>query len=73
MEDLPYVYKYVSFILTFILLLVHGFHMIIAMCSYARSKIMSVSQELRDYLSALIQPLATNVCLEEIIQTLKEV
>ena len=47
--------------------------MIIAMCSYARSKIMSVSQELRDYPSALIQPLATNVCLEEIIQTLKEV
>ena len=42
------------------------------MCSYARSK-MSVSQELRDYLSALIQPLATNVCLVQIIQTLKEV
>ena len=33
---------------------------------------MSVSQELRDYFSELIQPLATNECLEQMFQKLKE-
>ena len=33
---------------------------------------MSVSQELRDYFSELIQPLATNECLQQIFQKLKE-
>ena len=33
---------------------------------------MSVSQELRDYFSELIDPLATNECLEQILQKLKE-
>ena len=33
---------------------------------------MSVLQELRDYFSEWIQPLATNECLEQIFQKLKE-
>ena len=33
---------------------------------------MSVSQKLRDYFSELIQPLATNECLEQMFQKLKE-
>ena len=53
----------VSFILTFNLLLVNGFHMVIVIHSYERSEKMPVSQELRDYLSELTQPLATNECL----------
>ena len=31
-----------------------------------------VSQELRDYFSGLTQPLATNECLEQMLQKLKE-
>ena len=46
-----YVYESVSFILTFNLLLVHGFHMVIVTRSYARSEKMSALQELRDYFS----------------------
>ena len=52
--------------------MVHGFHMVIVTCSYARSEKMSVSHELRDYFSELIQPLATNECLEQMFQKLKE-
>ena len=59
-----YVYETVNFILTFNLLLVHGFHMVIATRSYARSEKVSVSQELPDYFFELIQPLTTNECLE---------
>ena len=33
---------------------------------------MSVLQELRDYFSELIQPLATNECLEQMFQKLKK-
>ena len=33
---------------------------------------MSVLQELRDYFSELIQPLATNECSEQMFQKLKE-
>ena len=33
---------------------------------------MSVSQDLRDYFSELVQPLWTNECLEQIFQKLKE-
>ena len=46
--------------------------MVIVTCSYARSEKMSVSHELRDYFSELIQPLATNECLEQMFQKLKE-
>ena len=63
-----YVYESVSFILTFNLLLVHGFHMVIVTQSYTRKEKMSVSQELCDYFSELIQPLATNECLEQMFQ-----
>ena len=52
--------------------MVHGFHMVIVTYSYARSEKMSVSHELRDYFSELIQPLATNECLEQMFQKLKE-
>ena len=38
-----YVYESVSFILNIILLLVHGFHMLIVTNSYGRSKRMSMS------------------------------
>ena len=40
--------------------------------SYARSGKIFVSQELRDYFSELIQPLAANECLEQMFQKLKE-
>ena len=40
--------------------------------SYARSEKMYVSQELCDYFSEFIQPLATNECLEQMFQKLKE-
>ena len=46
--------------------------MVIVTRSYARSEKMSVPQELRDYFSELIQPLATNKCLEQMFQKLKE-
>ena len=46
--------------------------MVIVTRSYARSEKTSVSQELRDYFSGLIQPLATNECLEQMLQKLKE-
>ena len=46
--------------------------MVIVTHSYVRSEEMSVSQELRDYFSELIQPLATNECLEQMFQKLKE-
>ena len=56
-------------VLTFNLLLVHGLHMVIVTRSYSRSDKMSVSQ---DYFYELIQPLATNACLEQMFQKLKE-
>ena len=43
---LVYVYESVSLILTFILLLVHGFHMVIVTRSYARSEKISVTRAL---------------------------
>ena len=46
--------------------------MVIVTRSYARSEKMSVLQELRDYFSKLIQPLATNERLEQMFQKLKE-
>ena len=46
--------------------------MVIVTRSNARSEKMSVSQEHRDYFSELIQPLATNECLEQMFQKLKE-
>ena len=52
-------------ILTFNLLLVHGFHMVVVTRSYARSAKIYLSQGLRDYFSELIQSLATNECLEQ--------
>ena len=52
--------------------MVHGFHMVVVTRSYARSEKMSVSQELRGYFSELIQPLATNVCLEQMFHKLME-
>ena len=52
--------------------MVRGFHMVIVTRSNARSEKMSVSQEHRDYFSELIQPLATNECLEQMFQKLKE-
>ena len=52
--------------------MVHGFHMVIVTRSYERIKNMSVPQELCDYFSELIQPLATNECLEEMFQKLKQ-
>ena len=39
---------------------------------YARSENMSVSQELCNYFSEITQPLATNECLEQMFQKLKE-
>ena len=69
---LVYVYESVSFILTFNLLWVHGFNIVIVTHLYARSEKMSVSQKLRDYFSESIQPLATNECLEQMFQKLKE-
>ena len=39
---------------------------------YAKSEKNSVSQELCDYFSDLIQSLATKVCLEQMFQKLKE-
>ena len=42
------------------------------MRSHARSGRMSVSQELHDYFSELIQPLATNEYLEQMFQKLKK-
>ena len=69
---LVYVYESISLILAFILLLVHGFHMVIVTRSYARSEKMSVSQELQNYLSELIQPLATSKYLKQMFQKLKE-
>ena len=47
------------------LLLVHGFHMVIIARSYTRKEKMAVSQELCYYFPELIQPLGTNVCLEQ--------
>ena len=44
-------------------------HVVIVTRSYSRSDKMSVSQ---DYFSELIQPLATNACLEQMFQKLKE-
>ena len=69
---LVYVYEFVSLILTFISLLVHGFHTVIVTRSYERSEKMPVLQEFRDYFSELIQPLATKVCLDQLFQKLKE-
>ena len=43
---LVYVYESVSYILTFNLLLVHGFHMVIVTHSYVRSEKIFVSEEL---------------------------
>ena len=40
--------------------------------SYVRNEKKSVSQELRDYFSELIQPSATNEYLEQMFQKLKE-
>ena len=56
-------------VLSFNLLLVHGLHMVIVTRSCSRSNKMSVSQ---DYFSELIQPLATNACLEQMFQRVKE-
>ena len=46
--------------------------MVIVTRSYERSENMSVPQELCDYFSELIQPLATDECLEEMFQKLKQ-
>ena len=48
--------------------MVLSFHMVMVTWSYARSEKMSVSQELRDYFSKLIQP----KCLEQMFQKLKK-
>ena len=55
-----------------LLLLINGFPMVIVARSCARSEKMSVSQEFRDYFSELIESLATNECLEQMFQKLKE-
>ena len=46
--------------------------MVIVARSCARSEKMSASQEFRDYFSELIESLATNECLEQMLQKLKE-
>ena len=46
--------------------------MVIVARSCAGSEKMSVSQEFRDYFSELIESLATNECLEQMLQKLKE-
>ena len=66
------IYESVSFILTVILSLVHGFHIVIVTRSYTRTEKMSVLQDLHDYFSELIHPLANSICLEQMFQKLKE-
>ena len=41
-------------------------------CSSAKTANMSVSQEIREYFSELVKPLATNEILEDIFKQLKE-
>ena len=41
-------------------------------CSHVRNEKMSVSLELCDYFSESIQALATNECLEQMFQKLKQ-
>ena len=52
--------------------MVHGFHIVIVTRSYTRTEKMSVLQDLHDYFSELIHPLANSICLEQMFQKLKE-
>ena len=51
--------------------MVHGFYMVVTRSS-AKITNMSVSQEIREYFSQLVKPLATNEVLEDMFKKLKE-
>ena len=51
--------------------LLHGFHMVLTHSS-AKTENMAISEEIRNYFSDLIKPLATNQSLEEIFSKFKE-
>ena len=55
------------------MLVLHGFHMVIVTRSSSKKKNMSVvSQEIQDYFSESVKPLATNEILNEMFKKLKE-
>ena len=56
---------------TLYLKIVHGFYMIVTRSS-AKFTNMSVSQEILEYFSELVKPLATNEILEDMFKKLKE-
>ena len=56
---------------TLYLKIVHGFSMIVTRLS-AKFTNMSVSQEILEYFSELVKPLATNEILEDMFKKLKE-
>ena len=51
--------------------LLHGFHMVLSRLS-EKTENMAISEEIRNYFSDLIKPLATNQSLEEMFSKLKE-
>ena len=51
--------------------ILHVFHMVLT-CPSAITENMAISEEIRDYFSGLIKPLATNQSLEEMFLKLKE-
>ena len=55
------------------MLVLHGFHMVIVTRSSSKKKnMLVVSQEIQDYFSELVKPLATNEILNEMFKKLKE-
>ena len=62
--SLAYIYKSVGFILAFILSSIHGFHMVIEVKKCHNSLVIISLSE--------IQPLAANICLEQMFQKLKD-
>ena len=69
---ISYLDESAGFILTFIILFVHDFHMVIVTSSHVRSERKPFPQELCDCFTDLIQLLVTNICLEQKFQKLKE-
>ena len=55
------------------MLVLHGFHMVIVTLSSSKKKNMPVvSQEIENYFSELVEPLATNEILNEMFKKIKE-
>ena len=54
-------------------MVLHDFHMVIVTLSSSKKKNMPVvSQEIQNYLSELVEPLATNEILNEMFKKIKE-